>query len=106
MNTMTRTFAPLAALALLVLFAVGCGKATETETETETTTSADTGAATAAAEKGQDSMFGKKKTGLLEVGSVAPAFSVPDHEGNTVQLSDFAGQRVLLWFYPKADTPG
>lgn len=58
------------------------------------------------AEKGQDPMFGKKKAGLLAVGSKAPGFAVPDHEGNIVKLSDMAGKRVLLWFYPKADTPG
>lgn len=43
---------------------------------------------------------------LLPVGSAAPAFEVPDHEGNTVRLSDFAGRRLVLWFYPKASTPG
>jgi cytochrome oxidase Cu insertion factor (SCO1/SenC/PrrC family) len=91
-------------LALVALLAAGCGGTDETTVITEDAT--DTSAATADAEKGQDPMFGKKKAGLLEVGTAAPAFSVPDHEGNTVQLSDFAGKRVLLWFYPKADTPG
>ena len=43
---------------------------------------------------------------LLPVGSPAPAFSVRDHEGNTVSLTGLAGKRVILWFYPKADTPG
>ena len=43
---------------------------------------------------------------LLEVGSQAPAFEVSDHAGNTVRLADFAGRRVVLWFYPKASTPG
>ncbi len=43
---------------------------------------------------------------MLAVGSKAPAFRVKDHHGRDVALSDFAGQRVVLWFYPKADTPG
>lgn len=43
---------------------------------------------------------------MLEPGSPAPAFSVMDDEGNTRTLSDFAGKTLVLWFYPKADTPG
>ena len=43
---------------------------------------------------------------MLPVGAEAPDFSVQDHEGNTVSLADFRGQRVVLWFYPMADTPG
>lgn len=43
---------------------------------------------------------------MLEVGQAAPEFEVRDHEGNTVRLSDFRGKNVVLWFYPKADTPG
>jgi peroxiredoxin Q/BCP len=43
---------------------------------------------------------------MPDVGDTAPEFSVRDHEGNTVRLSDFRGRKVLLWFYPKADTPG
>lgn len=43
---------------------------------------------------------------MLEAGQAAPAFEVQDHEGNTVRLSDFRGRNVVLWFYPKADTPG
>lgn len=42
----------------------------------------------------------------MKVGDPAPAFSVSDHTGATRTLSDFAGKRVVLWFYPKADTPG
>lgn len=42
----------------------------------------------------------------LNPGDVAPAFSLSDDEGNTVQLSDFAGDKVLLFFYPRANTPG
>lgn len=51
-------------------------------------------------------MFFKKKPKLLRAGEKAPDFSVADHLGNTVRLADLAGKRVLLWFYPKADTPG
>lgn len=42
----------------------------------------------------------------LEVGTKAPAFTAKDTEGNTVSLSDFAGKTVVLYFYPKDDTPG
>ena len=41
-----------------------------------------------------------------EVGDVAPAFSLPDQDGNTVTLSQFKGQRVVIYFYPKDDTTG
>ena len=43
---------------------------------------------------------------MLETGTKAPGFSVRDHNGNTVSLDDFIGGKVVLWFYPKADTPG
>jgi peroxiredoxin Q/BCP len=43
---------------------------------------------------------------MLETGTKAPGFSVRDHNGNTVSLDDFIGKKVVLWFYPKADTPG
>jgi hypothetical protein len=43
---------------------------------------------------------------MLEVGDVAPEFEVTDHNGRTVKLSDLRGRKVVLWFYPKADTPG
>ena len=43
---------------------------------------------------------------LLPVGSKAPPFSVLDHEGHTVTSAGLAGQRFVLWFFPKADTPG
>ncbi len=42
----------------------------------------------------------------LAVGTTAPAFTVKDTNGNTVSLSDFAGKTVVLYFYPKDDTPG
>jgi peroxiredoxin Q/BCP len=43
---------------------------------------------------------------MLTPGQSAPAFAVETHEGVTVSLADLAGSNVLLWFYPKADTPG
>src|SRR5712664_1825863 len=43
---------------------------------------------------------------MLKEGSTAPAFTTSDAEGRTVQLKDFRGQKVVLYFYPKDDTPG
>lgn len=43
---------------------------------------------------------------MLKVGDPAPEFSVHDHTGVMRRLSDFRGRTVVLWFYPKADTPG
>ena len=43
---------------------------------------------------------------MLEVGSLAPDFTLFDKDGNAVSLSDFRGQRVVLYFYPKDNTPG
>ena len=42
----------------------------------------------------------------LQIGDAAPAFSLPDQNGNTVNLAEFRGQRVVIYFYPKDDTPG
>ncbi|WP_244080768.1 thioredoxin-dependent thiol peroxidase [Corynebacterium striatum] len=42
----------------------------------------------------------------LEIGDVAPSFTLSDDQGNSVSLSDFAGKRVLVYFYPRANTPG
>lgn len=42
----------------------------------------------------------------LEAGAPAPAFSLPDKDGQTVSLSDYAGTKVVLYFYPAASTPG
>jgi len=44
--------------------------------------------------------------GVLKEGDKAPDFTVRDGEGKTVKLKDFRGKRVLLYFYPKDDTPG
>jgi peroxiredoxin Q/BCP len=43
---------------------------------------------------------------MLKPGDAAPDFSVQDHHGKQVSLQDFRGKTVVLWFYPKADTPG
>lgn len=43
---------------------------------------------------------------MLKEGRTAPAFKTTDAEGNLVQLKDFRGQKVVLYFYPKDDTPG
>ena len=43
---------------------------------------------------------------MLPVGSKAPDFKVKDHQGQDVSLADFKGKTVVLWFFPKADTPG
>jgi thioredoxin-dependent peroxiredoxin len=42
----------------------------------------------------------------LSPGDQAPDFALPDQSGNTVKLADFRGRKLLLYFYPKADTPG
>ena len=39
-------------------------------------------------------------------GAAAPAFSLPRDNGGTVSLADFAGRKLVLYFYPRADTPG
>jgi peroxiredoxin Q/BCP len=43
---------------------------------------------------------------MLDVGAVAPEFSLPDQDGETVSLASFRGRRVVVYFYPRADTPG
>ena len=43
---------------------------------------------------------------MLEVGTKAPDFTLPDKDGNPVSLSDFTGKKVVLYFYPKDNTPG
>jgi peroxiredoxin Q/BCP len=42
----------------------------------------------------------------LEIGRKAPGFALQDEEGRTVKLSDFEGKRVVVFFYPKANTSG
>ena len=43
---------------------------------------------------------------MLAAGSPAPAFALPDQDGNEVSLAELKGQTVVLYFYPRADTPG
>tara|TARA_B100000029_G_C17389431_1_gene892807 strand:- start:637 stop:921 length:285 start_codon:yes stop_codon:yes gene_type:complete len=43
---------------------------------------------------------------MIKVGDLAPAFSIPNQDGANVSLSDHSGKYVLIWWYPKADTPG
>ena len=43
---------------------------------------------------------------MLELNSKAPDFTLNDKDGNSVSLSDFAGKKVVLYFYPKDNTPG
>ena len=43
---------------------------------------------------------------MLQIGMQAPAFTLPDKNGTPVSLSDFRGQKVVLYFYPKDNTPG
>jgi peroxiredoxin Q/BCP len=43
---------------------------------------------------------------MLGAGEAAPAFALPDQDGNEVKLADLRGQTVVLYFYPRADTPG
>ena len=43
---------------------------------------------------------------MLEIGMKAPAFTLSNKDGNTVSLSDFLGKKVVLYFYPKDNTPG
>jgi peroxiredoxin Q/BCP len=47
-----------------------------------------------------------ERMGRLEPGEKAPAFKLRDQDGKTVALSDFKGKKVLIFFYPRADTPG
>ncbi len=43
---------------------------------------------------------------MVKVGEQAPDFNLPAHDGTTVALSGLRGRKVLLWFFPEADTPG
>jgi peroxiredoxin Q/BCP len=45
-------------------------------------------------------------TARLEVGDKAPAFRLPDADGNSVSLTDYRGRRLVVYFYPAASTPG
>ena len=43
---------------------------------------------------------------MLEIGTKAPAFSLPDQDGKIHRLEDYKGKKVILYFYPKDNTPG
>lgn len=43
---------------------------------------------------------------MLKIGDPAPEFTLPDQDGNLVSLKDFAGKKVILYFYPRDNTPG
>ena len=43
---------------------------------------------------------------MLQIGMKAPEFALPDQNGNMIHLSDFAGKKIILYFYPKDNTPG
>lgn len=43
---------------------------------------------------------------MIELDSAAPGFALADSDGQQVRLEDFRGKKVVLWFYPKDDTPG
>jgi peroxiredoxin Q/BCP len=51
-------------------------------------------------------LFRKGKRPMLKAGDPAPDFEVSDHLGHAVRLRELRGKRVVLWFFPKADTPG
>ena len=42
----------------------------------------------------------------MQTGETAPAFSLPDQNGNMISIADFAGKKIVLYFYPKDNTPG
>ena len=43
---------------------------------------------------------------MLKVGDQAPEFSLPNQDGDNVSLSDYKGKKLVIWFFPKASTPG
>ncbi len=43
---------------------------------------------------------------MLEIGATAPVFTLPNAYGEDITLRDYRGQKVVLWFFPKANTPG
>jgi peroxiredoxin len=51
-------------------------------------------------------LLGRGRRALLAVGALAPEFRVADHTGRVHTLAEYRGRRIVLWFYPKAATPG
>ena len=43
---------------------------------------------------------------MLQKGDKAPDFTIPNQDGNQVSLSDYKNKKVIIWFFPKASTPG
>ena len=43
---------------------------------------------------------------MLDIGEKAPSFTLPDGDGTEISLHNFRGKKVVLWFFPKANTPG
>ncbi len=43
---------------------------------------------------------------MLTIGQIAPDFTLQDQNNNSTSLSDFIGEKIVIWFYPKASTPG
>lgn len=43
---------------------------------------------------------------LIDAGEKAPDFTLPDANGNSISLKDCSGKKIILWFFPKANTPG
>ena len=43
---------------------------------------------------------------MLEVGTKAPDFTLPDQNGDNISIGDFLGKKVVLWFFPRSSTPG
>lgn len=56
--------------------------------------------------RGVGSIQSTEDSHMLKIGDKAPAFRLKNDAGNNVSLSDFLGKRVVLFFYPKANTPG
>jgi peroxiredoxin Q/BCP len=54
----------------------------------------------------RDLLRRKGEVTMLKVGDTAPDFTVKTNRNDTVKLSDQRGKTIVLWFYPKADTPG
>jgi peroxiredoxin Q/BCP len=54
----------------------------------------------------EPAIIARQEVSMLNPGDKAPDFTGRDHTGNVVKLADLKGKTVVLWFYPKADTPG
>jgi hypothetical protein len=50
--------------------------------------------------------YANNRQNILKIGDIAPNFLLPDQEGKLHRLSDYRGQRVVIYYFPKADTPG